>query len=59
MSGEDEQSSRLARFLEEAAEQSARAAEVLLAEQDGRQAALEELAERQAEALAKLHSREG
>lgn len=59
MSGEDEQASRLARFLEELAEQSARAAEVLLAEQDGRQAALEELAERQAEAMAKLHSREG
>jgi len=59
VSGEASSASRLARFLEELAEQSARASEVLLAEQLGRQAALEELAERQAAALAELHSREG
>ena len=46
-----EQSERQAELLREVAEQSARAAELLMAEEAGRQAALLELVERQAEAL--------
>lgn len=49
-----EQERRRAELLEELAEQSARAAELLMAEEAGRQAALEELAARAEEALSRL-----
>lgn len=49
---------RYAELLEELAAQSRRAAELLMAEEAGRQAALEELAARQAEALAELLRRQ-
>jgi hypothetical protein len=51
----DEQAERQAEQLEELAEKSAAAAELLLADEAERRAALEELAERQSEALAELH----
>jgi hypothetical protein len=54
MSGAEWDAER-ARVLEELAEQSARAVVALLAEEDGRQAALEELAARQAAAVDRLN----
>ena len=51
----EEQTERQAELLEELAEKSAAAAEQLLADEAERQAGLEELAERQAEALAELY----
>jgi hypothetical protein len=50
-----EQEARLAKLLEELAEQSARAVEQLMAEEDSRQAAYAELAARQEAALAELN----
>jgi hypothetical protein len=54
MSGAEQDAER-ARVLEELAEQAARAVVALLAEEDGRQAALEELAARQAAAVDRLN----
>ncbi len=50
-----EQEARLAKLLEELAEQGARAVELLMAEEDSRQAAYAELAARQEAALAELN----